>query len=50
MEFMNTGGEVSEKQWSNWRKLATKVSIRFMYQGQKFHHSPVTYSNFKTIS
>ena len=34
MEFMNTGGEVSEKQWSDWRKLAKKVSIRFMYE----HH------------
>ena len=34
MEFMNTGGEVSEKQWIDWRKLAKSVSIGFMYE----HH------------
>ena len=34
MEFMNTGNEVSEKQWIIWRKLAKSISINFMYE----HH------------
>ena len=34
MEFMNTGNEVSEKQWIIWRKLAKSISISFMYE----HH------------
>ena len=31
---MNTGNEVSEKQWIIWRKLAKSISINFMYE----HH------------
>ena len=34
IEFMNTGGEVPEKQWIDWRRLAKSVSINFMYE----HH------------
>ena len=32
---MNTGGEVSEKQWIDWRRLAKSVSIGFMYHSFK---------------
>ncbi len=34
IEFMNTGTDISEKQWSTWRKLAKKISLKFMYE----HH------------
>ncbi len=34
IEFMNTGDEISEKQWIDWRKLTKSISINFMYE----HH------------
>ena len=34
MEFMNTGNDVSEKQWIQWRRFAIDNSMRFMYE----HH------------
>ena len=43
MEFMNTGGEVTEKQWAKWRNQAKKISMNFMYE-----HHPLR--NWKTDS
>jgi len=34
MEFMNTGNDVSEKQWMQWRRFAIENSMQFMYE----HH------------
>ena len=34
IEFMNTGGDVSEKQWIKWRTYAKSILINFMYE----HH------------
>ena len=34
MEFMNTGEDVSKKQWKIWRNCANELSMKFMYE----HH------------
>ena len=34
MEFMNTGDDVSKKQWKIWRNCAKELSMKFMYE----HH------------